>query len=83
MRRNDRMLVLDMALAPLQHGSLGIWDEIISWTVFILVVAVVGAFFYQQWRERDDEEEIVEEYVEEYEEEQTAPNEPDRPASPP
>lgn len=53
-------MLLDLALAPF-HGGTGIWDEVISWGVFIIVAAVVGLFFYQQWRERDDEDELDDE----------------------
>lgn len=38
------------------HGSLGWWDEIISYSVFIIVALVVGAFLFQTWREKEDEE---------------------------
>lgn len=43
--------------SPAYHGALGIWDEIISWGVFITVAIVIGAFLVQQWRERDEENE--------------------------
>lgn len=52
-------MLLDLALAPL-HGGTGIWDEVISWGVFIIVAAIVGLFFYQQWRERDEEDDLDE-----------------------
>ena len=53
-------MLLDLALAPL-HGGTGIWDEVISWGVFIIVAAIVGLFFYQQWRERDEEDDLDDE----------------------
>lgn len=49
-------MVWDISPALLWHGSLGIWDEIISWGVFLTVAVVVGAFFYQQWREGGDDD---------------------------
>lgn len=52
-------MLLDLALAPL-HGGSGFWDEIISWGVFIIVAAIVGLFFYQQWRERDEDDDLDE-----------------------
>lgn len=54
------MVMWDMIPATLWHGALGIWDEVISWGIFLIVAVVVGAFFYQQWRERDDDEDEFE-----------------------
>jgi len=47
---------LDWFLSPAYHGAVGIWDEIISWGVFLTVAVVIGAFFFQQWRERGEED---------------------------
>jgi hypothetical protein len=52
------MRVWEIIPAPLWHGGFGIWDEVISWGVFLIVAVVVGAFFYQQWQERDAEDDL-------------------------
>lgn len=74
-------MYLDIALRPALHGGTGIWDEVFSWGLFIVVAALVGFFFYQQWRERGLEASLEEAHVTMPEPAEQHHDEPTKPAN--